>query len=382
MRNEASTNTMLLNPHELSQSLTNRLDSRQPYSFYKAALFLNDFLSSILAFSVCALVFAEEIDLIHNLGHAATIVIFALASIAFFQSYKLYNYHIIYDSEIHVKQMAMAWGWNTLILFSAFFIYAYGNSATNNQFVVATAALAILLLLLKKYIDDYSIHTLTAIGISFIIVGWLGLLKPESSAAIVQAPVFLISGVYLTAATVSLSRYLIVHQLFSKVMKKSFRRQTVIVGSNEQAEKIFQHIIRKNAPFWVAGVVGMASGLKEYLRVTKDNLGDVIDLPRIIAENRVSEIIITDETIDKKTLIAILDYCASKRVNVWFPPNYMPVISVKLYIDQILRTSHGSTGHPKESLGFQQAETHFRCPFNVADFFASIAAFPGHCRRG
>ena len=333
MRNEASTDTMLFNPHEISQSLTKRSPNRQAYSFYKATLFINDFFSSILAFSVCALIFAENIDLINNVDQAATIVIFALASIAFFQSYKLYNYHIIYDAKIHVKQMAMAWGWNTLILFSAILIYVYGHSATDIQFAVATVAVAALLLLLKKYIDEYSIHTLTAIGISLIIVGWLGLLRPESSTAIVQAPVFLISGVYLTAATISLSRYLIVHHLFSKVMKKSFRRQTVIVGSNEQAENIFQHIIRKNAPFWVTGVVGMASGLKEYLRVTKDNLGDVIDLPRIIAENHISEIIITDETIDKKTLIAILDYCASQRVNAWFPPNYLPVISVKLYID-------------------------------------------------
>ena len=324
---------MLYNPNKINQSLTDGSPGRQAYSFYKTALFLNDCILSILVFSVCALIFAENIDLFHNLGHAATIVIFSMSSIAFFQSCKLYNYHIIYDAKVHAKQIAMVWGWNTLILFSAFFIYTYGNSATDIEFAVATAALAVLLLLLKKYIDDYSVHTLTAIGISLIIVGWLGLLEPDSSAAIVQAPLFLISGVYLSAATLSLSRYLIVHQLFTKTMKKSFRRQTVIVGSDEPAQNITQHIIGKNAPFWVAGVVGTASGLKEYLRVTKDNLGDIIDLPRIIEENRVSEIIITDETIDKKTLIAILDYCALRRVNVWFPPNYMPVISVKLYID-------------------------------------------------
>jgi undecaprenyl-phosphate galactose phosphotransferase len=65
----------------------------------------------------------------------------------------------------------------------------------------------------------------------------------------------------------------------------------------------------------------------------KKRLGDVINLPQIMEDNRVDEVIVTDETIDKKTLIAIVDYCAARRINVWFPPNCMPVISVKLYID-------------------------------------------------
>ena len=116
-------------------------------------------------------------------------------------------------------------------------------------------------------------------------------------------------------------------------MRKSFRRQTVILGSDKQAERITHYVIDKNTPFWITGVVGMPSGFGKRLQVTKENLGDIVNLPRIVEENFISEVIITDKTIAKKTLIAILDYCASRRVNVWFPPDYMPVISVKLYID-------------------------------------------------
>ena len=46
--------------------LMNRLFGRQPHSFYKAALFINDYLLSMLALSGCALIFAENIDLVHN----------------------------------------------------------------------------------------------------------------------------------------------------------------------------------------------------------------------------------------------------------------------------------------------------------------------------
>jgi exopolysaccharide biosynthesis polyprenyl glycosylphosphotransferase len=333
MKTKASTDTLELNPHVSEYLLMNRLTTRQSHSVYKTALFFNDWLLSVFSYLGCAILFGEGINIIYNISHLLAITIFVLASIAFFRSSKLYNYHIIYDASRHVRQLVMAWGWNMLILISAFLIHTYGQSVTDFQFVVGTAAIAMLFLLLIKYIDEYAVHVLAAVGISFIVVGWLELLGPESTGAITAAPLALVSGFFLTVITVSLSRYLIVHQLFSKVMKKKFRRQTVIIGSDEQAESITKYIIDNNTPFWITGVVGMPSEFGKKLRVTKGNLGEVINLPRIMEENSVSEVIITDEKIDKKTLIAILDYCAANRVNIWFPPNYMPIISVKLYID-------------------------------------------------
>jgi exopolysaccharide biosynthesis polyprenyl glycosylphosphotransferase len=59
-----------------------------------------------------------------------------------------------------------------------------------------------------------------------------------------------------------------------------------------------------------------------------------MSLPDIVAENAIDEVIITDEGIDKPVLISIIDFCSSIGIAVWFPPKLMPIIDMKLYIDQ------------------------------------------------
>jgi len=374
-KNEAAAGTLKFNPHFSEQVSMNSSFFSKPHSFYKSALFLSDIVLSVLIFWGCAYAFTYETDAIGGFAGILTVLIFALAAIAFFHASKLYNYHVIYDSKRHAKQMALAWVWGALILFFAYTIYYYGHSFTDLQFVVTTGGIAALFLILKKYLEDYSIQILTAIGISFIIVGWLGLLGDKVSVALTRTPAALVAGFFFSVIAVSLSRYLIVHQLFSKILKKSFRRQTVIIGSDEQAEKISQFIISRNTPFWITGVVGMSSNFGKKLSVTKKNLGNVINLPKIVEKNRVSEVIVTDESIDKKTLIAILDYCASNRINVWFPPNYMPVISVKLYIDQFCELPMIRLGTQKNSWIFGKLKYAFDAVFALPIFLLQLPIF-------
>jgi exopolysaccharide biosynthesis polyprenyl glycosylphosphotransferase len=375
MKNEAYAETMELNSSISSPTLMKRPLGRQTHTFYKAALFFNDLVLSMLAYLACTLSIAGNIGFPSNLDHAATIAIFALATIACFRHCKLYNYHIIYDARTHFKQLAMAWGFDILIFISAFMLYNYGYFTSDFIFTIAVVAIAILLLLLRKYIEDYSIYAMTAAGISFIIVGWLGLLGVESAAAIVQSPVALIAGFFLTLGVISLSRYLIVHQLFSNIMKKSFRRQTVIIGSDEQAERITRYIIDNNTPFWIAGVVGTVCEFGKKLCVVKENLGDVINLPQIVEDKRVCEVIVTDESIDKKTLISILDFCASNRINVWFPPNYMPVISIKLYIDQFCGLPMVRLGTQKNHWFFSKLKYSFDALITLPVFLIQLPLF-------
>ena len=377
MENETSASTLKFRPHISEQVSMKSSFFSNSHSVYKAALFLNDILLSVLVFWGCAVAFSDSVNPAGNFVHALTICVFALASIAFFHSSKLYNYHAIYDAGRHTIQILLAWTWGGLILLSAYFIYNYGHSFTDLQFVICTVTVAALFLILKKYIQDYSVQILSAIGLSLIIVGWLGFLGFDATEAITQTPAVLVSGFFLTAIIVSLGRYLIVHQLFSRALKKSFRRQTVIVGSDAYAEEISQYIINKNTPFWITGVVGMSPSFEKKLSVTKKNLGEVINLPQIVEKNRVSEVIVTDETIDKRTLIAILDYCASNRINVWFPPNYMPVISVKLYIDQFCEHPMIRLGAQKNSWIFSKLKYGFDALATLPIFLLQLPFFIG-----
>jgi undecaprenyl-phosphate galactose phosphotransferase len=58
-------------------------------------------------------------------------------------------------------------------------------------------------------------------------------------------------------------------------------------------------------------------------------------LEAILGEGFFQEAIITDEDIDKAELISLLDFFTTKGVNVWFLPKLMPVIGLKLFIDNL-----------------------------------------------
>jgi undecaprenyl-phosphate galactose phosphotransferase len=80
--------------------------------------------------------------------------------------------------------------------------------------------------------------------------------------------------------------------------------------------------------------------------VPKSSLGRIQDLESILGEQFFQEVIITDETIRKAELIDLLDFFTTRGINIWFTPQLMPIIGIKLYIDNLcgtpmVRLSHG-----------------------------------------
>jgi undecaprenyl-phosphate galactose phosphotransferase len=131
-------------------------------------------------------------------------------------------------------------------------------------------------------------------------------------------------------------------------MKRRFRRQAVIIGSNEEAKRIGKHIIETDAPFWILGAIGTAEAeVFLDIGIEKCFLGSLNMLPEVVEADQVSEIIITDENISKRTLVSLLDYCTTRGLNAWFSPKLMPIIDIKLYIDTFC-------GYPMIRLGSQK----------------------------
>jgi undecaprenyl-phosphate galactose phosphotransferase len=126
-----------------------------------------------------------------------------------------------------------------------------------------------------------------------------------------------------------------VHWWFNVVLRRHFRRQVLLIGMNQDAERITDLIIRQKAPFWIAGTVSPSQSDRLVAAVPKSNLGRIQDLESILGEQFFQEAIITDETIDKAELIRLLDFFTTKGINVWFLPKLMPIIGLKLYIDNL-----------------------------------------------
>jgi undecaprenyl-phosphate galactose phosphotransferase len=87
---------------------------------------------------------------------------------------------------------------------------------------------------------------------------------------------------------------------------------------------------------------------------SKKWLGEIKDLPLITEREKIDEIILTDEAIDKRTLISLLDYCTSQGITIWFPPKLMPIIDMKLYIDQFCGLPLIRLCSQKNSYGFNK----------------------------
>jgi undecaprenyl-phosphate galactose phosphotransferase len=156
----------------------------------------------------------------------------------------------------------------------------------------------------------------------------------------------IVFGFFLAGLVLVLTRCVMVHLVFNIYLRRNFRRQVLLIGMNEDAERITDIIIRRRAPFWIAGTVSPQPCDRLMSAVPKSNLGRIQDLEAILGEQFFQEVIITDETIDKAELIDLLDFFTTKGINIWFTPQLMPIIGIKLYIDNLcgipmIRLSHG-----------------------------------------
>jgi undecaprenyl-phosphate galactose phosphotransferase len=192
---------------------------------------------------------------------------------------------------------------------------------------------AVALLFLSRYLWNHLLDFLMALGMAFLIVGLTGLVCKEGIPAymangLVIAVCFLLAMLLLT-----LTRIALVHVVFNKWLRRHFRRQVVIAGSDSEADRIARYIVDHNAPFWVVGTVGPGSSCGLDNNLGKRCLGDINKIPAIASQFKIDDIIITDEDIDKPTLVSLLDFCTSAGINAWFPPKLLSIINIKLNID-------------------------------------------------
>lgn len=303
------------------------------FSPYKVALALYDFVLSILSF-LGALWFAGVGPLIVSQPtQYAFILILSLMVLAFFPTFHLYHYRYIFMKKTHLTSLIKAFFWGFLSVGVVVALYEYPRLLDEREALVVVAVVAIGLLLLSRFFWAEILHIVKALGLSFVAVGIFGLLLPDEIPIIAEEGRAFLYAVFLSVAAILLSRLFLVHLVFGNWLRRRFRRQVAILGSGDVAKRITEHIVEHNAPFWVAGFLGPQDGKNPELPMSKVLLGELKSLPSIVQKEKLDDIIITDEGIDKKVLISLMDYCTSEGLSVWFPPKLMPIIDMKLYID-------------------------------------------------
>ena len=330
-----------------SEALTKKM-GRNRISPYKVGLCVHDIIAALLAFGLSAWITGLSTSSGVNLAHWLSFAVLPLIAISFFQTYNLYNYHLIFFSKNHLVNLIKAFVWSLLSLSINAFLLAYPDSLEGTAVILFIFLAAIGILLVSRFFGDQLLNVLKAGGISFLAIGIIDLLNAGEHPVFMGHWSVVPIGFSIAAGAILVSRSLLVHVVFNDWLRRRFRRQVAIVGSDEEAKRITRHIVEYNAPFWISGFVA-AEGVRDLgIPVAKDRLGDLKDLPPIVEKEKIDEIIVTDENIDKRILISLLDYCTSEGLSVWFPPKLMPIIDMKLYIDNFC-------GIPMIRLGSQKS---------------------------
>jgi exopolysaccharide biosynthesis polyprenyl glycosylphosphotransferase len=296
-----------------------------------------------------------------------------LTPVAFFHNFHLYRYHLIYLPSRHLMQLAKACSLGLFSIAIMTLTFRWPELMPPELFVpcVVAFSLAVLLInrfLINRFLEDKIVVLLKALGVALFVVGLIMVLEPPCEAVILQNLHEALFGCLLAVFTLAVVRCLVVHLLFNVVLRRRFRRQVLLIGMNQDAERITDLIIRQKAPFWIAGTVSPLTSDRLFATVPKGNLGRIQDLEAILGEQFFQDAIITDETIEKAELIRLLDFFTTKGIDVWFLPKLMPIIGVKLYTDNLC-------GIPMVRLSYRQHQWLFRRIKYAFDAVAVLIGF-------
>ncbi len=307
-----------------------------PVSIYSYILVSIDILSAIGGMIIGLWLTGWSIFLWNDAEAICGLIILALAFISFFPTYQLYSYHTLFSKKEHLVNLAKSYCWSLAVL--CVFLFLINMSTLLTYYYYQFLALLLfgtgITLLVSRYKEKYFLNFLMALGLAIFFVGMTGLACKSGIPIFMQNTPIIISSYLIAAALLAFNRIILVHAIYFKWLRKHFRRQVIIVGSETDLNNIVEYILAYDAPFYVVGTVGAKPTKNLKQEYNKKHLGKIEELATIVDQHNITDIIITDETIDKPVLFTILDFCTSTKLNAWFSPNLLPIIDVKLFIDK------------------------------------------------
>jgi exopolysaccharide biosynthesis polyprenyl glycosylphosphotransferase len=302
---------------------------------YQPMLALHDVLVAAGAATVGAWLSAGAFFPGAGLLQQTLLLAICMVPIAYFTSFRLYSYHLIYSARYHLLNMGKAFVLSLLTLGIVVAMYAAPVTIPQGWFLPAMAVLVIAALLAGRFLWDQLITLLKPVGLACIIIGLAGLIGPRDEPFILYHWREILSAVLLSMGLLLVLRSAVVHLVFNQALRRRFRQQVLLIGTNSDAERITDMIIRQNAPFWIAGTVSAGEGGRLDTVVPKSSLGRIKDLEAIVGEHFFQDVIITDESIEKAELVSLLDFFTSSGITIWFVPKLMPIVHMKLDIDSL-----------------------------------------------
>ena len=309
-----------------------------PYHFfssYRPVLLFHDFAILLLSFAITLFLVGPSLRF-QNSGILVLLAVIGVSVIVFlFSVFNLYSYGANFIWGNHFKRLRKAMAW-VLMSYGVFILLLYWDSLYSDKVVIPLiSAILVFCLLFLNPGFKFLTHLTYTLAICLLSIGTIGMVAPEG-VSMLKTYSYLLPIFYMISVGLLLAgRYLLVHLIFNGWMRKIFRWEMVIIGSDEEAKQITNYMIDNDAPFYVKGFIASDTDDAIECSVSKSCLGSVNELPEIASSTEINDIVITDEDIEKDLLLRILDYCIAQHLNVWFSPKLLHIINIKIQPDYL-----------------------------------------------
>ncbi len=145
-----------------------------------------------------------------------------------------------------------------------------------------------------------------------------------------------------------LFRLILTTQTIHRIHKRKIGFNTLLIGSNEKAEKVYQEMASQKRPAGnlFTGFVGIENNDDRLLKKYIPQLGSLQNLNHIIDKNNIEEVIIAIETKEHERLSEILTVLENRQITIWGIPDLYDFLSgtVKMnaiYGSPLIKISNG-----------------------------------------
>ena len=124
-------------------------------------------------------------------------------------------------------------------------------------------------------------------------------------------------------------RLILTTQTIHRIHKRKIGFNTLLIGSNEKAEKIYNEMTRQKRPAGnlFKGFVGLENNDDRVLEKYIPQLGKLDNLFEIIDNNQIEEVIIAIETKEHERLSEILTVLENRQITIWGIPDLYDFLS-------------------------------------------------------
>jgi exopolysaccharide biosynthesis polyprenyl glycosylphosphotransferase len=299
------------------------------FDIFHRLLVVYDFTTAYVAWHLFAFAYAYLYDLPFTQSYGILLSIPGLVYLVYFSSEQLYEQHHIFIFDRHLGKLLKALTLSTVMFLLLSILFRF--KASNILAPIIILCISVLLLTkIFRYrgaVMDYMFKTA---GLGLIAYGILDLSLTPEALGLLNSHNFFVAGSIFCAFVMLAARFFLVNVIFNAWLKRYYRRQILIVGSDENARHTVDLIIKRNAPIWVVGIIGSkTSGWP------KKYFGALDKLPAICADHRIDELIIADKSLNKTDMVSLLDYCLAVGIQVWFPSDFFAIVDKKLYADEL-----------------------------------------------